>query len=265
MSCSLSLTLIAMRSEGTADDGAGTAARGSSAFATTHWSLVGRAVDAGTEEGCAALEELCRTYWRPLYWFARRRGLAPADAEDLTQGFFEDLLGRNAIAHADPARGRFRTFLLTAFAHFQSHERARARCLKHGGGCRIISVEELRQAESRFSEEPATTDSPEMLFDRAWALSMFERTLDALAREYGVAGKSVLFEELTAVLWGGRGEDRYEDIGKRVGSTEGAIKVAVHRLRQRFRELLRAEVAKTLLHPEEADDELRHLFAALGA
>jgi RNA polymerase sigma factor (sigma-70 family) len=260
----VSLTFIHMTSKGPPPDDGETAAQEPSAFATTDWNMVGRAADAGSAEGRAALEALCRIYWRPLYCFARRRGLAQQDAEDLTQGFFEDLLAREGIARADPARGRFRTFLLVAFENFHANQRAHVRCLKSGGGCRIISIEELRRAECQLQEEPATTDSPETLFDRKWAMSLLEEALATVRREYAAVGKGALFNELKRVLWGGRGEVRYEDIARRLGATEGAIKMAVHRVRRRYREQLRIEVAKTLLHPEDADDEMRHLFSALG-
>lgn len=239
-------------------------ARGPSAFATTHWSLIIRAAAAGTTESQAALEELCRTYWHPLYWFARRRGLAPPDAEDLTQGFFEDLLARGAVAQADAGRGRFRTFLLASFQNFQSHQRAYAGRIKRGGGQEVVSIEALRQAESRFQEEPATADSPEKLYDRRWATSLLETALETVRREYLALGKAELFEQLKVVLWGGRGEVSYAEIARRLASTEGAVKVAMHRLRNRFREELRAEVAKTVLEPADIEDEIRYLFAALS-
>ncbi len=240
-------------------------ARGPGAFTTTHWSMVVRAAAAGTTESQAALEELCRVYWFPLYWFARRRGMPPHDAEDLTQGFFEDLLARGAVAQADATRGRFRTFLLASFQNYHSHQRAYTGRIKRGGGREIVSIEALQQAESRFQEEPATTDSPEKLFDRKWALSLLEATLETVRREYSAIGKAELFDELKVILWGGRGEVSYVEIARRLNSTEGAIKVAVHRLRRRFREVLQGEVAKTVLEAAEVEDEIRHLFAALNA
>jgi RNA polymerase sigma-70 factor (ECF subfamily) len=226
--------------------------------------MVIRAVEAGTSAGRAALEELCRVYWYPLYGFARSRGLTQHDAEDLTQGFFEDLLAREAIARADAARGRFRTFLLAAFQNFQSHQQARAGRIKRGGGREIVSIEALQQAESRFQEEPVTTESPEKLFDRKWAMSLLDEALATVRREYSAVGKEVLFDELKMVLWGGRGEGTYAEIAHRLGSTAGAVKVSVHRLRKRFREELRAEVAKTVLDLADVEDEMRHLFTALS-
>ena len=223
-----------------------------------------RAGEIGTPDGRAALGQLCRIYWYPLYWFARRRGQTPHDAEDLTQGFFAELLERGAIARADATRGRFRTFLLTSFQNFQSNERARAGSLKRGGGREIVPLDTMQGAESRFQGEPATGLSPEKLFDQKWAHSLLDAVLELLRREYTAAGKQAWFDELKVVLWGGRGEVSYAEIARRVGSTEGAIKVAVHRLRQRFRECLRAEVAQTVLNPGEVEDEMRHLLAAVS-
>jgi DNA-directed RNA polymerase specialized sigma24 family protein len=241
-----------------------TGARGPTAFATTHWSLIARAADGRTAEGRAALAELCRIYWYPLYGFARRHGLAPADAEDLTQGFLADLLARDAVAQADAARGRFRTFLLNSFDHYRSHERVRAHAAKRGGGEAVVSFDVIHAAEGRFRDEPATTESPEKVYDRKWAMSLIEVSLAAVRREYAVNGKAAWFDELKAALWCGRGEIAYAEIARRLGSTEGAVKVAVHRLRQRFGERFRTEVAKTVADPAEIDDEIRHLLAAVS-
>jgi len=241
-------------------------APGNRAFATTHWSLVvqaaGRTAD---EESRAALAELCRIYWHPLYGYARRRGHTEEDAKDLTQGFFAHLLAAETIARADASRGRFRTFLLATFDHYRAHEHARATRQKRGGGCDVISLEALQSAEARYQDEPATTDSPEKIFDRKWAVQVLEQTTGVVQREYATAGKAALFEALEMFLWGGRGETSYAAIAARLRMTEGAVKMAVLRLRQRFREQARAEVTKTLVRAEEAEDEWRHLLAALGA
>jgi RNA polymerase sigma-70 factor (ECF subfamily) len=242
-----------------------TGARGPTAFATTQWSLIVRAAESGTAGGRAALAELCRIYWYPLYGFARRRGLAPADAEDLTQGFLADLLARDAVTQADATRGRFRTFLLNSFDHYRSHERARAHAAKRGGGQAVVSLDLMHAAEGWFRSEPATTESPERVYDRKWAMSLIDMTLAAVRREYAANGKAAWFDELKAALWGGRGEVPYAEIARRLGSTEGAVKVAVHRLRQRFGERFRAAVAKTVVEPAEVDDEIRHLLAAVSA
>jgi RNA polymerase sigma-70 factor (ECF subfamily) len=252
-----------MAAQATPSAEAGSGAREPRAFATTHWSLVVQAADA--TDGRAALAELCRTYWYPLYWFARRRGHSEEDAKDLTQGFFAHLLAGGALARADAARGRFRTFLLAMFDHYRAHEHARATRQKRGGGCDMISLDALQSAEARYQDEPATTDSPERIFDRKWAVQVLEQTAAVVQHEYAAAGKAALFDALKLFLWGGRGEVSYAVIAGQLGTTEGAIKVAVLRLRQRFREQVRTEVTKTLLHAEEAEDEVRHLLAALGA
>jgi RNA polymerase sigma-70 factor (ECF subfamily) len=234
------------------------------AFATTHWSMVVRAAQAGTTEGRAALEELCRIYWYPLYWFSRRRGLPRPEAEDLTQGFFADLIERGAIARADAARGRFRTFLLASFQNYQSHQQERAKSLKRGGNREIISLEALQAGEVRFQEEAAPAESPEKVFERQWALSLLDQALATVQREYAAAGKAALFDELKVVLWGDRCDIGYAGIARQLGSTEGAIKMAVHRLRRRFQEEFRAEVAKTVCNIDELGEEMHHLFAALS-
>jgi len=234
------------------------------AFATTHWSMVARAGDVDGPGGRAALEQLCRAYWYPLYWFVRSRGLAQPDAEDLVQGFFEDLLERGAIARADANRGRFRTFLLAALKNFRSHRRASAGRLKRGGDREVVSLDALEAAEERFRHEVSTGTSPEKLYDQKWALSVLETVRAGLQREYAAAGKAAWFDELKVVLWGGRGEVSYAEIARRLDSTEGAVKVAVYRLRQRFKDALHAEIAHTVLDPADVDDELRHLLAAVS-
>jgi len=221
------------------------------------------AADAGTAEGQAALEELCRIYWYPIYSFARRGGLAPHDAEDLTQGFFADLLARGAIARADAARGRFRTFLLASFQNFHSHQRTRAASLKRGGGNEIVSIDAMRDAEGHLSAEPAAAETPQANFDRQWALRLIERSLDVVRREYSAAGKAAVFDELKGVVWGGNNPGRYSEIASRLGIAEGAVKVAVHRLRRSFRNQLRADVARTVMNPVEVDDEIRHLISCV--
>jgi RNA polymerase sigma-70 factor (ECF subfamily) len=232
-------------------------------FATTRWTVVLQAGGSTSAGSAAALEKLCRAYWYPLYSFTRRRGLAPHDAEDLIQSFFAFLLEKDVIARADRERGRFRTFLLSALLNFQANERARAGTLKRGGGHAIVSFDEL-QAESSYQNEPATHLTPERLFDQKWAASLLEQVIQTLRREYAAAGKGPLFDELRGLLWGGRGDVGYEAIAGKLGTTEGAIKVAVHRLRARFKECLKDEVAHTVAGPEEVEDELRHLLAALS-
>ena len=237
--------------------------KGARVFATTRWTVVLQAGGSTSAGSTAALNKLCGAYWYPLYFFARRRGLGAHDAEDLIQGFFAFLLEKDVIARADRERGRFRTFLLTSLQNFQANERARAGSQKRGGGHTIVSFDEL-QAENRYQGEPATNLSPERLFDQKWAASLLEQALQNLRREYVAAGKGPLFEEAHDRLWGGRGEVGYEAMGRKLGMTEGAIKVAVHRLRLRFKECLQDEVAHTVASPAEIDDELRHLLASLS-
>lgn len=238
-------------------------AQGPRVFATTRWTVVLQAGGSTSTGSHAALEQLCRTYWYPLYSFLRRRGLPQHDAEDTVQSFFVFLLEKDVIARADRERGRFRTFLLTALQNFQANERARAGSQKRGGGHAIVSFDELH-AEARYQDEPATNLSPERLFDQKWASSLLEQVLLALRQEYIAAGKGALFDEIRGVLWGGRGDVGYEAIGQKLGMSEGAIKVSVHRLRLRFKECLQNEVAQTVATAAEVDDELRHLLVSLN-
>lgn len=233
------------------------------AFVTTHWSVVLTAGRSDTTRARAALEQLCRHYWQPLYAYVRRVGHPPEEAQDLTQEFFARLLERNTVARADPARGRFRSFLLASLKNFLAHEWAKARAQKRGGRVQVIPLE-FDTAETRCAPEPANTDSPDKIFDRQWALSLLDVVLARLRADYADCGKDDLFLGLKETLTGGRSEIPYRELGGRLGMSEGAVKVAAHRLRQRYRELLRGEIANTVAGPEEAEEELRHLFAALG-
>jgi RNA polymerase sigma-70 factor (ECF subfamily) len=215
-----------------------------------------------SSESTQALQQLCRAYWYPLYWFARRRGTSPHDAEDLIQSFFTHLLEKEVFARAERERGRFRTFLLSALKNFESNERARTKTVKRGGREVFVSFDEL-QAESRYEQEPTSDLSPERLYDQKWAASLLARVLETLRLEYTAAGKAALFEELRHLLWGGRGPTSYDIVAERLGSTEGAIKVAVHRFRSRFKERLQDEVAQTVDDPAAVEDELRHLLSSL--
>lgn len=234
-------------------------------FATTRWSVVLQAGGPNSAGSAAALEQLCRIYWYPLYSYARRSGLPAHDAEDLTQSFFAFLLEKDAIARADPSRGRFRTFLLAVFKNFHANERAHRSAAKRGGGKPLLSFEEL-QAEHSYQEEPKNHLSPERLYDQKWALSLLDQVIQNLRREYATLGKGPLFDVLRGVVWGqAPDEASYAALARRAGLTEGAFKVAVHRLRTRFREALRQEVAQTVGRPEEIDDELRHLLSVVSA
>lgn len=234
------------------------------AFATTRWSIVLHAGRGDVPEARAALADLCRTYWFPLYAQVRRRGYNAHDAQDLTQAFFARLLENETLTHADPARGRFRSFVLTALKHFLNDEWAKVRAQKRGGGHLPVSLD-LDTAEARLREQPSGDAAPDRAFDRAWALALLETVLAKLEAEYRAAGKSAQWAILKPALTGARGDQPYATFAAPLGTTEGAVKVAVHRLRRRYRELLEAEIAQTVGSPEEAADELRHLFRALAS
>lgn len=232
-------------------------APGARSFATTRWSLV-LAAQAGLDQ---ALAELCRAYWFPLYAFARRLGHPPHDAEDLTQGFFADLLARGGIAKVAPELGRFRSFLLASLKNFLADQRDRARAQKRGGGLPVLSFDAVA-AEERYALEPPDAGTPDLLFDRQWALAVAERALARLREDY--AGQPALFEVLRPLLTGGASSS-YAEIGTALGLQENTVKVAAHRLRKRYGQALREEIADTVLDPMEAEAELRHLLAVLGA
>lgn len=234
-------------------------AAGERVFATTRWSLVLQAGGPTSKGSAAALEQLCRTYWLPLYSFARRNGTPAHDAEDLTQAFFAFLLEKDTIARADRERGRFRTFLLAAFKNFQANARAHRATVKRGSGRSLISFDAL-SPEGMYSTEFRHDLSPEKLYDQKWAVSLLDQALQSLRQEYVAVGKGPLFEVMRGVIWGRRPETGYDSLAKQTGLTEGAFKVAVHRLRGRFKECLRQEVAQTVGTPAEIDDELRHLL-----
>jgi RNA polymerase sigma-70 factor (ECF subfamily) len=235
-------------------------------FASTHWSVVVAARRRSSPESREALATLCRAYWYPLYAFVRRQGYSAADAQDLTQGFFARLLQKQFLAAVEREKGKFRSFLLAAMKHFLANERDRARAQKRGGGA-IVSLETLdfETAESRYRREPAHNVTAERIFERRWALTLLDRVLDRLVAEYAVAGKALLFEQLKDCLTAPDSARSYAELAATLAMTEGAVKVAVHRLRRRYRELLRDEIAQTVADPREVDDEIRQLFAALAA
>lgn len=207
-----------------------------------------------------ALEKLCDAYWFPIYVFVRRQGNSPEDAEDLTQEFFFRLLDRNSLARADRDRGRFRTFLLGSLKNFMVNEWKRAGRLKRGGGLEILSID-AEAAEERYEAEAPDEPNPDAAYEQRWAVTLIERVLAELRLEHDAPDKIRLFEVLKGFLWGEQSTASYGQIAERLGLTEGAVKVAVHRLRQRFRELLRTEVAQTVARPEDIDGELRHLIS----
>jgi len=231
------------------------------AFVTTHWSVVLSAGDTDTTRARVALEELCQTYWYPLYAHVRRRGRSPEDAKDLTQAFFLRLLEQHSFARADPNLGRFRSFILGALDHFLISEWKRANAEKRGGGREIVSLD-WAAAEQRFDLEPAGAATPDKAFDKQWATALLDKVLRELEGEY--AAEKQMFQALKQTLAGRREAQPYADLARRLGMTEGAVRVAVHRLRKRYRALLLAEIARTVSSPEEAKEELAYLFRTLG-
>jgi RNA polymerase sigma factor (sigma-70 family) len=232
-------------------------------FATTHWNLVLAAAGQGTPGSHEALSLLCEAYWFPLYAHVRRRGHDVETARDLTQGFFAELLQRNSIQLADSERGRFRTFLLGSLDHFLHHTHRDQRALKRGGAHELISWD-AQDAEQRLALELADARSPDKEFDRRWALATLERARTRLRSEFSIAGKTELFDLLRPHLLGGNEGAPYAEIAARLNMTVVAVKVTVHRLRQRYGELVRHEIAQTLADPSDAEAELRHLIECLS-
>jgi RNA polymerase sigma factor (sigma-70 family) len=230
-------------------------------FALTHWSAVLRASDEDSQVASNALEELCRVYWFPLYAFARRRGSTPADAEDLTQAFFARLLERNFVALADPAKGRFRTFLLTLFKRFLANEWNREHTQKRGGFQPVLSIES-DLAESRLGAEPAHAEQPDILFERHWALTLLDQVMKRLEEEYNGSGRGRLFEQLEGCLVRDATALPYAEIASRLNLSEAAVKMAMQRLRARYRAIVREEIGKTVATLEDVELELRDLFEA---
>jgi RNA polymerase sigma-70 factor (ECF subfamily) len=233
-------------------------------FATTRWSVVAAAGQGPSPQAREALATLCQAYWYPLYAYARRHLGSAHDAQDMTQAFFAELLEKHYLQAADPRRGRFRSFLLTAFKHFLSKECERAGALKRGGGRAPLPLD-LQDGERRYGMEPVDPATPETLYERRWALAILEQTLARLRQEMAGAGKERLFDCLKGALAGEGLQGSYAQVAAELGTSEQAVKVAVYRLRRRYQELLRAEIAQTVASPEEVDEELRDLFAAVRA
>ncbi len=233
---------------------------GASRFHTTHWSVV-LAAGGSRDEAPAALEELCATYWRPIHAFIRRRGHGEDEARDLTQSFFAEFLERRDVEGLDPSRGRFRSYLLAAVKHFLANERERGRALKRGGGARVFSLS--FDDDSGFAIEPADTRTPEGDYERQWALALLRRALERLRVEQTARGRCELFERLKPTLAGESVDGGYAAVASELGLTTVAVKVAAHRLKKRYGELLLEQVARTVELPQEIEDELRHLFEAL--
>lgn len=232
-------------------------------FAPTRWTWVMRARSSDTPVVREALEALCRAYWKPVYAFVRRRGHASHEAQDLTQEFFARLLAGDGLRRADPEKGRFRTFLLSAVKHFLANEWDKERSLKRGGDREFVPVR-IGEDTDAVGVEPAGGQDPERAYDRQWALSVLDRVLARLEREHVDEGKGRVFAALQSTLTVGRADVPYAVVAATLGTSEGAVKVMVHRLRQRYRKVLREEVAATLEDSSRAEDELRQLFAALS-
>ncbi len=236
---------------------------GTAQFTTTHWTVVATAGQRESSESTKALEVLCRSYWYPLYAYVRRRGYDLHEAQDLTQEFFARLLGRDYLGAVDRTKGKFRSFLLGALAHFLANEWRNARAQKRGGHSSFISLNDT-SAEQQYLQVPAANLSPERLFEQQLATTLLERVLVQLREEFVCANKKALFENLKVFLTGEKPAASYADLALKLGTTEAALKMAISRMRQRYGELLRAEIASTVSSPEAVHEELRALFAALS-
>ena len=235
--------------------------KGAAQFTSTHWSVV---VEAQGESPAAqeALEKLCGIYWRPIYSFVQRQGIGQAEAEDLTQAFFADLLEHKSLTAVRKEKGRFRSFLLGALKHFLADERRRAMAIKRGKGQRLIPLEEL-SADGRLEMDPADSVTPEQIYERRWASTVLDRVLGLLKNEYVAAGNTLLFDSLKQLLPDEPGAPSQADIAGRLGMTNNAVRQAFYRFRQRYQLLLREEIAHTVATPGDIEDELRHLIAVV--
>jgi RNA polymerase sigma factor (sigma-70 family) len=232
-------------------------------FATTRWSEVLAAGKGDSGQGHEALARLCETYWYPLYAFVRRRGLSPEDAQDSTQEFFSRLLAGNWVSDADRAKGRFRTFLLTALNRFLANEWDRARAQKRGGGAPSVPLD-TKAAETRYRADAKQGVAPDHLYDRQWALTLLDRALSRVEAEHQRLGKASEFAVLSPALTAERGDIPYATLAAQLDLSETAARMAVHRLRKRFRQVFREEIAQTVAEPDEVEAEIRHLVAALA-
>ena len=216
-----------------------------------------------TPQADVALEELCRTYWYPLYAYVRHHGHSREDAEDLTQAFFARFLEKNYLEGLGSEKGKFRAFLLASLKHFLANEWDKSQRQKRGSGVTTLSLD-WQDADTRYQIDPADTLSPDKLFDRAWAVTLLERVIVRLRDECAADGRSALFDRLKPFLMVGRSDIPHAQAAAELGMAEGAVRVAVHRLRRRYRQLLREEIAQTLSDPAQVDEEMRALFSAFG-
>ena len=237
--------------------------RSRSRFATTRWTTVNAVRRTSQSQAATALAELCEAYWPPLYGFLRKRGYPPEEAQDLTQGFFARLLESDTIQTADPSRGRFRSFLLTALKRYVINEHERSAAVRRGGAYTHLSLD-FDEAERAHGLEPSTDETPDRLFNRRWAAIALERALQRLRAEYAELGRATLADVLLPYLTDTSELPSYREVAERLDMSEGAIKVAVHRMRQRYGGILRAEIAETVLEEEEVEAELRELLRAVS-
>jgi RNA polymerase sigma factor (sigma-70 family) len=230
-------------------------------FATTHWTVVLSAGQKHTPQSDGALEELCRTYWFPLYAYVRRRGHGKQDAEDLTQMFFARFLAKNYLNGLSAERGRFRAFLLASLKHFLANEWDKTQAQKRGGGAAHLSLD-WQTADTKFQVADTVEPSPDKAFDREWALALLAKVIERLQKECEAEGRGKLFEQLKTFLTAGKSGSAQGEVAKSLGMEEGAVRVAIHRLRKRYRELLRDEIAQTLSDPAMVELEMQALFGA---
>jgi len=234
-------------------------------FRTTRWSVILAAAESQIPGGQAALSDLCEHYWYPLYAFARRRGYAPHDAQDLTQGFFLHLLEHRALKRADPLKGKFRSFLLASFRNFLADEADRARSLKRGGNLEFVFLD-AEDAENRYRSEPADHLTAEKIFDARWAMTLLARAVERLREQCVADGETSRFEVLSAFVGVavGKTPPSYEEVAKSLGISAGAVKTAIHRFRKQYATLLRQEIGRTVSDPVEIDEEIHSLCEALA-
>ncbi len=234
-------------------------------FGTTRWTDLMKARQGGSPEASAALERLCQTYWYPLYAYVRRSGYSAQDAEDLVQAYFLQILEKNYLGAVDRRKGKFRSFLLAALNHFLANERDWNNAAKRGGGRPLLSLDDDESKEERYLQEPVSDLTPEKVYEARWAATVIEQGRAQLREEYVAEGKGPLFDRLAGYLSEQADSGDYAAAATELGMKTGAVAVAVHRLRQRYGEQIRAEIARTVARPEEVEDEMRHLREVLGS
>jgi RNA polymerase sigma factor (sigma-70 family) len=232
-------------------------------FATTHWTVVLAAGQRSTPQSDSALEQLCQTYWFPLYAYVRRRGHTKEDAEDLTQAFFARFLAKNYLDGLSAERGRFRAFLLASLKHFLANEWDKSQRQKRGGGVSPLSLD-WQTADTQFQVAATKEPRPDKAFDREWAISLLAKVIERLQKECAAEGKAELFEQLKIRLTADKGELSHAEAAQKLGMDETAVRVTVHRMRKRYRQLLRDEIAQTLADSADVDEEMRALFGAFS-